>query len=517
MAQMYTKEKLKELPGLTQAGKDWSAKYLHPPAVTGNDFCGIPDDNNTPSAMMEYRMTNDCLPVLDGDNSHCLFLMSSSIKFPYYQALSIGPDNGDNQWACDNATYAFSNPSLDIVANSRNLGSIREVAASKTCYLLTNELTNKGTVSCAQFRPDIQIITGATLSMLTERFSHASNSQELNNNLTALFKRLSVDDTYGFEKLSLKPQAPRITTIDLQIIRLGEKVRTPGQLTQLSPKSVQHMAKDGLFTVHHYSQPAVAFKSLSIGSAAARAPLATNLYYCLYEQYDSIGQVQIKFFSTDGTGTQASALQDMPWSDMTWSYVFFNQLDAVSRVTVKNVMNWEVQPYVGSVLSPFTRSPAIPDRSAMDGAVLAAHGMPDGLIASMNDEDDAVKVINETEVSPGVIPAINNMVKSEPEHMSATVAKEARKEVDNRIKGAQKTAGKIRNKGQGRPRPTGGNRKQVAGKRVVPGKDVRSITLKGNAKGSKQPNRNRRNGQKQKRRPNPNTDLNGAGELKITN
>jgi hypothetical protein len=400
---------------------------LHPPSPKSGEYAGYPDNNATPSLQYEFRLTDDVTPLLNttqikGEDVGALILFAPGFLIPTFQAYLTADINlwmsapstsggGGGNLGQRNINFIKDWPvtqgEIDRLAD---ISATRQTFRSSTVYLNTNELTNKGTMSAASFRPNVFIISvGGSGRLGVEHVTKQGNTSPLSSsflercvNFDAFKDKLTkfhnerndlarmINDTRASSRTDkdniLPPPTPYIISDTvIQVVVLGDHINAMSQIGQMSPKSDTWLAKEGAYWRSFPAQPVNMYKATEFSVASSRVQ---NLLYCAYASINATGQWNINYFTNGSTDPNdpRTALQDLPWSDWTWGYVWMNDLDKASSVTIKTIQGFEVQPVVGSMLSPLISIPAPPDNMALESLSIITNKAPDVLPASFNDD-----------------------------------------------------------------------------------------------------------------------------------
>lgn len=385
----------------TATGAAWIEKYLHPPCDKRSTYAGIPDLNNTPSVHLEYRAVND-FSAMEGDGKATsvhptmAFLQTSSAYMPVY----LFNNDLNNNIVRESLTQFQINPNLQV-GNMTSIASSGRIAYKSSTYELNaTEFNNQGVVTVAQFRPNINLTTNSVALL---KYSKSKNYEKFVNILHHIYCNSEfeiIDEKKKYNKgdtLANKIHDIMASNANnsIQIVTLGSIPQTSTDVLMLSPKAVSTKATEGAFVVQHFSQPVATFKDF--GNQNVKVGVATEVtgIPCFFELFDkSAGTVDIfPFF--DPITNPVRDMTDLPWSDLTWSWVFFEGLSVANTatatslvtapyITVKSITGYEVQPLMDSVLSPLTTLSAVYDESALKFGSMVSHQMQDSMPAKMN-------------------------------------------------------------------------------------------------------------------------------------
>jgi len=319
---------------------------------------------------------------------------------PIFQAFGI---SDSPFWGADvgtvtrsgqiNPTAATSWPiNQSVVDKLVDFTSIRQTYRSTTYTLNTNELTNKGTCTVAAFRPNVFTISVNGSAYHSEHnLSKYKNIKEFIGNAQLLYAEQSAYATkhqIALNDATLPVRRPTpyvVTDILIQVVSLGHGIRDISDITLSSPGFTSTPAKEGAFVRSFPTQPVNLYKSTEVTAGSGRI---TNLMFCAYTTRNNAGDWYLNYFvdRTGGDFTKVDqAIQDLPWSDFQWHYVWFDNLDAASFVNAKTIQGFEVQPVQGSLFCPLMRVPAPADNAALESLSIVTNMCPDSLPARYNE------------------------------------------------------------------------------------------------------------------------------------
>lgn len=394
---MSSIEVFKEGVAKYDTSRAWASKHLHPPSPIPPNYAGYPDNNNSPSVHSEFRLTQTNnfgldFPVLEQSKDY-LFLQAPGMRYPIFEAVRrADPSDGyNNIWTVVPASPGGSGGrgQLNVefsLEDAKRIGSIRPAYRSTTYYLNTNELTNKGTVSCASFRPNVVRVTNTTT--FREMYSHCNNVEQIASSVEAMNRaKYDLDFVNIYDpKTKVPPPSPRILgAFEAQIIKLGDAIINESSVSSLSPKSVTWLAKEGAYVRSFISQPVNSYISVS-NNYRQGSGQGNDLTFCMYEYVDNNGVPSVQFFTNSNPNEANDALHDFDWGNMMWTYIFFSAVDKESNITMKTLFGWEFQPLVGSLLATQSRPAALPDNVCLESVATIACVAPDALEAKFNDD-----------------------------------------------------------------------------------------------------------------------------------
>lgn len=375
----------------TENGRDWLAKYLHPPSSKGVSYNGYPDRSSTSTIHTEYRLNYEKLPIAtnQGENSNaCLFLSSPGLTTPIYYARGI--NGADPKWL-----PALVNNQVSANSIADNMGRVRTSYQSETFQYDATAFNNSGMCYSAQFNPSTYILSVPSfISRLV---------QQKSPHLQSFIKSLGL--THGNEHLTRAKQAATNASNDeydmiedpraiptsfncIQVVKLNSPVTSPGDITMLSPKSYTARSVEGAFVVHQCNEDTNPFKSVrSAYVSAGTVSTSKPLMYCVYEyKDDASGTTYLEpFFMTSAEGL-GNYVIDIEWSDWSWSYTMFTGCtpDTSLNINIKYIAGFEVAPLIKSVLNSQAMPPALYDPTALETAAILTQSRQDAMPAAMN-------------------------------------------------------------------------------------------------------------------------------------
>lgn len=381
----------------TENGRSWLEKYLHPPTAKGNSYNGYPDKSTTPTIHTEYRLAYENLPIAStqgvNDNT-CLFLCSPGMFNPIFKADVL--DGNDPLW-----TPALVNTQIDARTAMDNLGRVRTAYQSETFQYDATAFNNSGICYSAQFNPSTYVMTtGEAFRVLqAQKSKHlpdiCRHLVKLHGAPMAEFIRsMHQDDADGFDVVSNDTRSGRnsVGAINInfnafQVVKLDKSITNPGDITMLSPKAYQSRSVDGAFIVHQCNEDTNAFKSVR-GGRYVSGNNAQPLLTCCYEYNDGTNSYIEPFFSQlPGPGTR-DFVQDIEWSDWSWSYAMFTGCTPKGttplNINIKYIAGFEVAPVVRSILNSQALPPALYDPVALETAAILTQSRQDAMPAAMN-------------------------------------------------------------------------------------------------------------------------------------
>lgn len=426
----------------TPAGAAYNRKVLHPPGPTDPLYAGCPDNNATDSVNFHFQLTDDVSTFREtaqggGPNDYgTLLLFAPGFLVPVFQANSI---QDINLWTCkpagalgdghqlgqNNVNFSSEWPLNETeVVRISELTATRQVYRSTTVYLNTNELSNKGTVSGAAFRPNVFTISVGGQGYISSKLSAASGAPDVagtgflqrcanwdnfiakatehHRTRAAYIAKVNEARTIASKDAPLPPPQPYVVSDTvIQVVVLGKVIRTMAAIGQSSLKSDTWLAREGAYVRQFPSQPVNQYKATEFSASNSQIQ---NLLYCAYVQFNSQGIPHINYFTNGSSDPNdpKNAIQDLPWSDWTWDYCWMNDMDAASKVTLKTVYGWQAQPVLGSSFCTLMQKAPPADNLALESLSIIANSAPDMLPAKFNDNGpklSAVQTRNNTDDS----------------------------------------------------------------------------------------------------------------------
>jgi len=369
------------IPSETAAGRAWSEKYLHPPSVKRNGYIATPDNNMSPVCTLELdSITNispifyagDTVPPTQYYSTDLFFLQSSGARVVCYVFVR-SPTYLSGNWVLHPQTPAVTFDQYDFDGSwGADVQLQRLGYKSCTYYLNATQFNDQGTVTIAQFRPNI---FNSNITVPPPLDTHPPLFKRMNGSNPADFNTQIIDMAHVEGGAFTGAYVPSTSTM----------------VQQSSPKAVSHMARDGCFVPQHWSQP--------INTFFNQPDTADGSEYDLIQTY-------IRFLTGDGNSHLVPLnnaplsspgllhqYSDTVWSDFTWAMVMFTGLSVPTGegmanapyITVKSYVGVEVQPAPKSSFVFFQAAAPIPDDKAIHAAAGVVHQKPDGYPSSAND------------------------------------------------------------------------------------------------------------------------------------
>jgi len=465
----------KLLAANTENGKDWLKKYNHPPGTKGASYNGYPDRSTVSCIHSEFRLNGHVnLFTSDagaGGTGTRLYLNGPGVFNPHYLAGTVISPNTDNRWS-----VVIPNTTITRHDVLVNYSRYRSAYNSSTFQHDATAFTNEGMVYVAQFNPGVTVYTAATfilrmldfkqyaatrkyLVMLCESttkddFAAFMSTIALHQNWNAYLlaiKSMPVDSDESRMKL-LPDDAPRATlsATQFQIVELGRGIRSPSDITMMSPKSYVEKSIEGCFIVHAVNEDINAWKPVSTGSFTSSAGDPNVLMYCGYEYQDeTINQPYILLFG------DSFAANDLPWGTWSWSYTYFDGIDntatPVPPTQIKTIQGIEWSPMPRTIVNSMTLPPAYFDPTALTTAAVLTQARQDAVAAKFNAGPGAAMVTKLVlENGPGMIDAlVGKPIKADDGHTNDAVnikqAAEREKEVGGETLGTERQAETVNN------------------------------------------------------------------------
>jgi len=340
------------------------SKYMHPPAEKLDSYCGMPDENNTPSIVTEYRFNRDLnLESYNTATRECNGMLFLQLNIPGVPVVGWPLSDGS---LLKSAAYVvlLAHESYNPVDWFTNSDTGRFNYQSVTYSLDATGFNNQGIVTTAQFRP----------SCFEEAYETSAN-----------------------------PNEKTVATFNIDDLPVNGRL-----ISMISPKTYSGLAKEGNFSVQRMSQPTNAYKSvMQAATNDANFYLPPRLTF----------RISGVLFDLRDYATEAKLDFRTNWfSDFTCSWVLFEGMSVTSgiappaRINVKAISCYEAGINGVSAYSPFVRQSAPYDFTALQAATRATHAMQDGMPAAMNSLGSFL--IPALKYAPGVITALMPMLQS---------------------------------------------------------------------------------------------------------
>lgn len=425
----------------TTAGAAYVKKLTHPPTIIPAGYIGTPDNSAANVITVEVKGESNHPPIITLPTSatttstinpsSMLFVQTSGLYASTYvfhlvnsnewvqpqnQNVVVGSYPNIRQVATTSANcsgYNFNQFTTDI-------SQFRTVYGSNTYYLNATDFNNQGTVTTANFRPNLN--TFDTLSFLD--YANSLNNSARTSLLDAVNKSLksqsSVDGfvmvgskkvpASNFDKFEDIPAAfvfqvwtpsnnsssallPNSATMYFSV---GALPHTASDLLTLSSKSATRPAKDGAFVVQQNMGPISEWQTSPPTNDTNNVfpySLTISLMRC---HNTGSATTFVPLYSQEATSNLTSPFTgETKWNNLDWSYTLFEgltipsvtgtTLSSVPYITVKTFKGFEASPMMGSNLLAFQHSLPLPDPKAIQMVVGIMHARPDSLPASAND------------------------------------------------------------------------------------------------------------------------------------
>jgi len=147
----------------TACGAAWARKYEHPPAPTAAVYAGIPDINNSPSVCSEYRAVQNIQTVSVIGPTTTYYNKVAFLQLPSVIAPVLAYKYDIAGARVQLPEDVVHNPSIDTRRVLGTAGSARLAYKSVTYDLNATDFNNQGTVTVAQFRPNVATYSTALL------------------------------------------------------------------------------------------------------------------------------------------------------------------------------------------------------------------------------------------------------------------------------------------------------------------------------------------------------------------
>lgn len=378
----------------TTNGHDWAMKALHPPSDKGTSYNGYPDQSTIPAIHSEYRQNFESLPVIsDDEKSSVLLLLTPGLFGPVWAATAV-TSTQTNGWR-----LPYQNSLLQRSDLGTNFIKRRLAYKSTTIQLDATAFTNQGMGYCGSFNPSVDIITGAQALV---RYAHCKRSTDLiHSTIQKYVARLRVNqpsdnrndvNDEGYEVLSsgrnpTPRSTPNINTVMVQIVKLGNTITNPSDVTMLSPKSYVGRATEGVFCVQQCNQPVNSWLDLAEHRYSGGVANTTDgCYLTFYEQQHTTGGA-VLYYLRDVNGSDFDFLE-VDMRNWEWKFVYFQNLSAYNGnqplLSFKIVHGEEWAPSPRGFLNALALPPALFDRAAIDSVAIITQSRQDGMPAKYN-------------------------------------------------------------------------------------------------------------------------------------
>jgi len=450
---MYYNEEL--LLADTDSGKAWLKKAVHPPGVTDPAFCGYPDDSSIPAVHNEYRLQAEVLTTCINAPDTMLMLHTPSLLHPIAvaQALTSPPvwthikelenDQIDVQSVAQQMgrlqATAISKTIMQDSTAINEAGMCYAAQFSPSTYILTlGQLTEKIVHNYDTHKhwiPHLVKHFGSRIHRVVHQmmkyghsFHHAHNIVsrkspkfrgkddyvEVTLTDTRIYKRPNDDkrselkdkccddddscvysDFPEFDKNDIGSDLVyEYSTV--QVVKLGNCIFQPTDVTMLSPKSYTGRSKDGQFIVQQINQHGNPWVDVRQGEYNTAADNKRNLMFSAYET--SLGPNYNLVISpfVDNVG---DLIQDTVWPGWTWAYSMFTNISSGSlggpppKFAIKTILDFAIAPTTRSVLNPSCKPPALYDQQALKSYAVITQSRQDALMAKYNIIGEAINAM----------------------------------------------------------------------------------------------------------------------------
>lgn len=390
----------------TVNGHDWAIKALHPPSNKGTSYNGYPDQSTIPAIHSEYRQNFELLPTVADEPTSCLFLLTPGLFGPIWAANAV-TNSQSNEWR-----LPYQNSLLQRSDLGTNFIKRRLAYKSTTIQLDSTAFTNQGMVYTGSFNPSIDLISGKQALI---RYAHCKKSTGLITD--ALFKMQqkcrpfpetdfpfqpqSEEQDDGYEvlprrknqppppsKVTATPAIPNVDSVMIQIVKLGNTITNPSDITMLSPKSYVDRAPEGVFAVQQCNQPINNWLDLAEHRYnAGVAPSTDGCYLTFYEQQHTTGGATLYYLNAANGSTSLDFLE-VDMRNWEWKFVYFQNMSAFAGNTpllsFKIIHGEEWAPSPRGFLNALAQPPALFDRAALDSVAIITQSRQDGMPARYN-------------------------------------------------------------------------------------------------------------------------------------
>nr|WAY16535.1 hypothetical protein [Hepelivirales sp.] len=410
-----------EIHADTPSGAAWARKYEHPPAPTPVDYCGIPDENNSPSCHAEYKsvqqvQTYTLLPEPTTFNKVLLLHIASACA----PVITFKYDTGGTR--AQLAEDVILNPTINVQDMVAHAASGRIPYKSTTSNLNATDFSNQGVVTSALFRPNVTLYRAGDI---IEKVAKSKCREKVIRSLHEFFVKNDEDIVVipkGKNEIDfLIEDLGAAVDNFVQVANVGAIPRQSTDVVMLSPNSVSEVAKEGSFVVQRFSQPVQMYKDFAQnGYNGAGVSTAVGMP-CYIQEFSSVDGFifEIDPIRVNGqTGNATTTLADLPWTDMMWAWTLYEGLSVTPAatpstgitppyITIKCITGLEFQPLPNSVLLPFVKNSAQPDYKALQFASHVTHGRVDSLPSRYNFWGSLGKIL--LQAAPTVIDTISSI------------------------------------------------------------------------------------------------------------
>lgn len=469
----------------TPNGQDWLEKVLHPPGEKGQSYNGFPDKSVVSCIHSEFRLDNsttDFTNVTGTSSPSRVFLHSPSVLYPVLQATRLSPSQ-EPTWV-----PVVTNNNLDRPTIRGQISSSRLAYKSATVELDATAFNNSGMSYVSQFCPGIfQYDLGTIVQRYASNHSaeklfefldlieNTYNAHDDVETIKAMYTRIGKTDKhtgrmYNLADVEHDLKAVNISSNPFQVVQLGKPPLSPGDVSQLSPKSFKNKAVEGQFIIAQLDQDTNPFKSIDNAYIAGTGQ--NGLIASAYEYETDSGATYIEPFLL-GAGA-INIVQDMPWGPWSWAYQFIVGLTPVSATSpaatssIKVIIGLESTPLPRTMLEAQTSPPAVFDPEAIKSYCRIVQSRQDAMDSSYN--EGGLGAALQESVAPALVEQVMAGAKTTPTQpprrsSRPPIAKTAKDVSDKNFQTAKTNATENAHKGGGKQhKKTGGRPTQLTRK-----------------------------------------------------
>nr|WAY16451.1 hypothetical protein [Hepelivirales sp.] len=392
----------------TNSGRAWLHKYLHPPTNNVEGYCGYPDRNNLPSVKMEFKGVQEVAlqsysgaspapPAGAAARYLQLFHWGASAISTGFKFTSTGEAPG--AWSLNSIDYAngLYNATYDVRKNwMSDVATARRTYGSVTIYQDETAFSNRGTITIANFRPQIiKIEHSATPPLnVASRFAQVPGVTS-KTKLVQSQQFVDVTDpdpSYAYDFVMMLDDIPANET----------------EIANISAKSTTGMLRDGAFITSRLAQDVNLFEEGTLG----------HLYVYLRNKdllLSLSGGLNDQWITTNFQFTWVMYSNMQPESSM----------PAANHICFKWFNGFELSPQSKSSLFAFQTPSAMEDELALKLANNVLYDYPDSGDASTNSLATILTAV--ATAAPAVISWLTNLFGKKEE-------KKVEKKIEKKIK-----------------------------------------------------------------------------------
>nr|QYF50027.1 MAG: putative structural protein [Sichuan hepe-like virus 4] len=373
----------------TASGAAWLRTYLHPPSSLENGrpgYCGFPDRNSAPTAKLHCRgqLEDRLTQAITGnpaDKFLQLFMFGLNRLNASWQFDPTGELVQSNELVSDNSTY-------DVVGNAvKDISKLRRNYGSVTIYQDETAFSNRGTITCGSFRPDIvHINTLSALRGLLDEAERRAGKQlpRLRKHIADAIKGKKKDEDWE----ELDPIGASITST--AYILIDRMPHNASDVQNLDSKSYTGMLRDGAFIINRLAEDVNLFEPF-LAEAINVLEISTGTVYTVSTSPDWVtDQFMMTFVSYENLSANSGEI-----------------VTSGNHIFQKWYNGYEVAPTTRSSLLPFMDDSAIEDEMALKLANNLMHSCPTADVAATNSL--ATLLMSAISAAPKVIEWIGNI------------------------------------------------------------------------------------------------------------